>query len=270
VLKLNPQLVYGRMTGWGQSGPLAGKAGHDLVYLAITGALHAMGTKEKPTIPLNLIGDFGGGAMYLALGLLSALHHARATGTGQVVDAAMSDGVISLMGMIYGDFADGRWVDERESNPIDGGAPFYNVYRCRDGKWLAIAAIEPQFYRNLLQALIDDGVALPLRLPQMLAAQWQRSTWPVQQEAFAAIFMQRTRDQWCELLAAHDACVAPVLSLAEAPGFSHNRERQSFIEVQGVVQPAPAPRLSVTAGFVNNPPTGKTVDIAVALGAWSS
>jgi len=268
VLKRNPQLVYGRMTGWGQSGPLANKAGHDLVYLAITGALHAMGTRERPAVPLNLVGDFGGGALYLALGLLSALHHARATGIGQVVDAAMSDGVISMMGMIYGDFADGRWVDERESNPIDGGAPFYNVYRCRDGKWLAIAAIEPQFYRNLLQALAGDGIALPLTLPQMLAAQWQRSTWPEQQEAFAAIFAQRTRDQWCALFAADDACVAPVLSLAEAPGYPHNRERQSLVDLDGVVQPAPAPRLSVTAGSVHNPPQIAAIGIEAALRQW--
>ncbi len=269
VLRRNPRLVYGRMTGWGQSGPLAGKAGHDLIYLALTGALHAMGTKEKPAIPLNLIGDFGGGALYLALGMMAALHHARTTGKGQVVDAAMSDGVISLMGMIYGDFADGRWIDERQSNTIDGAAPFYNVYRCRDGKWLAIAAIEPQFYRNLLQALDAGGVALPLPLPQMLAAQWQRSTWPEQQAAMAVIFAKRTRDDWCELFAAQDACVAPVLSLAEAPQHPHNQARQSFVELEGITQPAPAPKLSVTAGAVRNPPQLAAIDIQAALRKWA-
>jgi crotonobetaine/carnitine-CoA ligase len=268
ALKRNSKLVYGRMTGWGQSGPFAGKAGHDLIYLAITGALHAMGTRDRPAIPLNLIGDFGGGALYLALGLLAALHHARATGTGQVVDAAMSDGVISLMGMIYGDFADGRWVDERESNPIDGAAPFYNVYRCSDGKWLAIAAIEPQFYHNLLQALAGDGVALPLKLPQLLAAQWQRSTWPDQRSAFATLFAKRTRAQWCELFAAHDACVAPVLGLAEAPEHPHNQARQSFVNIAGVIQPAPAPRLSVTPAAVQDPPQRQAIDISAALRKW--
>jgi crotonobetaine/carnitine-CoA ligase len=269
LLARNPALVYGRMTGWGQNGPLADKAGHDLNYLAITGALHALGTRDKPAIPLNLIGDFGGGALYLALGVLSALHHVRAGGTGQVVDAAMTDGVISLMGMIYGDFADGRWLDERESNPIDGAAPFYNVYRCRDGKWLSIAAIEPQFYRNLWLALLDAGASAPFPIGELVARQWQRDSWPVLRQALADAFAGRSRDEWCELFAAHDACVAPVLSLAEAPQHAHNLARRSFVEIAGILQPAAAPRLGATAAAVQGPPQAHAVSILAALAKWT-
>ena len=250
ALARNPRLVYGRMTGWGQSGPLASKAGHDLNYLALTGALHAMGTKERPAIPLNLIADFGGGALYLALGLLAALHHARRSGTGQVVDAAMTDGVISLMGMIYGDFADGRWIDERERNVIDGGAPFYNIYQCADGKWLSIAAIEPQFYRNLWTTLIEAGACPLWPLEEILATQWQRDEWPRLKNALGQILNGRTREDWCALFADRDACVVPVLSLAEAQQHPHNIARSSFTEVAGVLQPAPAPRLSLTPGAI--------------------
>jgi carnitine-CoA ligase len=268
LLSRNPKLVYGRMTGWGQSGPLAARAGHDLIYLALTGALHALGYRDRPAIPLNLIGDFGGGALYLALGVLSALHHARATGSGQVVDAAMTDGVISLLGMIYGDFAAGRWIDERASNPIDGAAPFYNVYRCRDGSWLAVAALEAQFYRNLWQALAASGVALPMPLERLLAQQWQRETWTSLQEALAGAFAGRARDEWCDLLAGQDVCVAPVLSLAEAPRHPHNLTRRSFLEIGGVIQPAPAPRLSVTPGSVHGPPQRPAIGIGDALRRW--
>ena len=270
ALARNPKLVYGRMTGWGQSGPLAAKAGHDLNYLALTGALHAMGTREKPAIPLNLIADFGGGALYLALGVLSALHHARASGIGQVVDAAMTDGVISMLGMIYGDLAAGRWLDERESNVIDGAAPFYSVYQCQDGKWLSVAALEPQFYRNLWQALIDNGAGAGTQMPQQLAQQWQRDTWPALRQTFAAIFSSRTRDQWCTLLAAHDTCVAPVLSLTEAQQHPHNLARQSFVDVAGIAQPAPAPRLSVTIAAVRSPPHAQPITPIDALNSWSN
>jgi crotonobetaine/carnitine-CoA ligase len=269
ALARNPKLVYGRMTGWGQSGPLAGKAGHDLNYLALTGALHAMGTREKPAVPLNLIADFGGGALYLALGVLSALHHARATGTGQVVDAAMTDGVISMMGMIYGDFAAGRWLDERESNPIDGAAPFYNVYRCRDGKWLSVAALEPQFYRNLWQALADAGATPAVPIGQLLEQQWQRETWPALQRTFSTVFGSRSRDEWSALLADYDACMAPVLSLEEAQQHPHNLCRESFVVVDGIAQPAPAPRLSATAGAIRNPPTLQATGIEDALLRWN-
>jgi alpha-methylacyl-CoA racemase len=269
ALARNSRLVFGRMTGWGQDGPLASKAGHDLNYLALTGALHAMGTRERPAIPLNLIADFGGGALYLALGVLSALHHARTTGTGQVVDAAMTDGVISLLGMIYGDFAAGIWLDQRESNVIDGAAPFYNVYRCRDDRWLSVAAMEPQFYRNFWLALAATGAVPPAQVEQQLAQQWQRAAWPALRETLATLFAGRTRDEWCVAFAEHDACVTPVLSLAEAQRHPHNLARRSFVEVAGILQPAPAPRLSVTTGAVRNPPQLPAVDIAEALRRWS-
>ena len=236
ALQLNPRLVYGRMTGWGQSGPLAHKAGHDLNYLAITGALHALGTQAKPAVPLNLIADFGGGALYLAMGVLAALHHAQKTGHGQVIDSAMTDGVLSMMSMIYGDFADGRWVDERESNVIDGAAPFYNVYQCKDGKWISLAAIEPQFYTKFVQ------------VAQLTAAgfeqQWKRALWPQQQQQLASWFRSRTRDEWCEFFASHDVCIAPVLSLAEARLYPPNVARTAFVVTDGIAHPAPAPRFS--------------------------
>ena len=232
----NPRLVYGRMTGWGQSGPLSHKAGHDLNYLAITGALHALGTKDKPAVPLNLIADFGGGALYLAMGVLAALHQARQTGQGQVVDAAMTDGVISMMGMIYGDFADGRWIDARESNVIDGAAPFYNVYRCADDKWLSLAAIEPQFYSRFLDvAGLNDA---------MFKNQWNKALWPEQKQGLEEFFSTRSRDAWCVLFADHDICVAPVLSLAEAQQHPHNRARNAFTLQDGILQPATAPHFA--------------------------
>jgi crotonobetainyl-CoA:carnitine CoA-transferase CaiB-like acyl-CoA transferase len=266
LLARHPALVYGRMTGWGQDGPLASKAGHDLNYLAISGALHAIGTRDKPAVPLNLIADFGGGALYLAFGVLAALHQARATGRGQVVDAAMTDGVISLLGMIYGDLADGRWVDARESNPIDGAAPFYDVYACRDGKWLSVAALEPQFYSSLWRVLAEAGVSPPAPLPQLLAQQWQRTTWPALRQVFTTAFASRTRDQWSERFAAHDACVTPVLSLAEAQRHPHNVARRSFIEIAGVLQPAVAPRVGNAP--VPIPPHRPAIGIADALRRW--
>jgi crotonobetaine/carnitine-CoA ligase len=232
----NPRLVYGRMTGWGQSGPLAHKAGHDLNYLALTGALHALGTKDKPAVPLNLIADFGGGALYLAMGVLAGLHQARQTGRGTVVDAAMTDGVISMLGMIYGDFADGRWIDARESNVIDGAAPFYNVYQCADDKWLSLAAIETPFYNSFLQVA---GIA-----DRLFKEQWNRALWPQMKINLVNLFRTRTRDAWCELFEGHDVCIAPVLNLAEAPRHPHNVARATFVNHDGIVQPAPAPRFS--------------------------
>lgn len=238
ILAQNPALVYGRITGWGQSGPLASQAGHDLNYLALTGALHAMGTAEKPAIPLNLVADFGGGAMYLMMGLLAALYHARNTGTGQVVDAAMCDGVISLMNMIYGDFHAGTWTDTRANNVIDGAAPFYNVYRCADGKWLSLACIEPVFYRafvdkaGLEQATFGD--------------QWDRQRWPDQRAALAALFERQSRDAWIAHFAGHDVCIAPVLSLAEARQHPHNRARHNFQDIDGVTQAGAQPGFSMT------------------------
>ncbi len=236
ALQHNPKLVYGRMTGWGQRGPLAHKAGHDLNYLALSGALHALGTKDKPAVPLNLIADFGGGALYLAMGVLAGLHRARQTGQGTVVDAAMTDGVISMMGMIYGDFADGRWIDERESNVIDGAAPFYNVYQCADGKWLSLAAIEPQFYNTFIEVAGLDR--------QLFSEQWQRARWPQMKENLNYFFRKHKRDEWCALFAEHDVCIAPVLSLAEARTHAHNVARAAFVEHDGILQPASVPRFS--------------------------
>jgi alpha-methylacyl-CoA racemase len=201
---------------------------------------------------------------------MAALYHARTTGTGQVVDAAMTDGVISLMGMIYGDFAAGRWFDQRESNVIDGGAPCYNVYQCSDGKWLSIAALETPFYRNLLQVLADARAILPAEIHLYLARQWQRETWQSTRTAFAGIFARRTRDEWCALFADHDACAAPVLSLAEAQQHPHNLARQSFAKIGGIMQPAAAPRLSVTAARPASPPGSPAIAIADALRRWNN
>ncbi len=232
---LNPALVYGRMTGFGQTGPLAMAAGHDLNYIALSGALHAIGARGgKPVPPLNLVGDYGGGSLYLALGVLAALHERKTSGRGQVVDAAMVDGATSLMSIFYGLAAGGAWGGARGENLLDGGAPYYDTYQTADAKYVAIAAIEPKFFAELAQR-----VGLPERFA---SRQNDRKLWPEMREAFAAIFRERTRDAWCALLEGSDACFAPVLSLAEAPQHVHARSRDAFIEVDGVVQPAPAPR----------------------------
>lgn len=236
-LAANPRLVYGRMTGWGQSGTLAQAAGHDINYLSLSGALHAIGEPGgKPVVPLNLVADCGGGALFLALGVLAALLEARSSGRGQVVDAAMTDGAAILMTMMYTLKAMGQWTQERGSNLLDGGAHFYDTYRCRDGKYLSLGPIEPQFYALFLERA---GIADP-----DFQAQWDRGQWPVLKEKLAAILLTRTRDQWCALLEGSDACVAPVLDMDEAPRHPHNVSRGTFIEVDGVVQPAPAPRFS--------------------------
>ncbi len=238
-LERNPTLVYGRITGWGQSGPLAQAAGHDLNYIALSGMLHAMGRADAPpSPPLNLVGDFGGGAMMLAFGVVCAALEARTSGKGQVVDAAMTDGSALLGSMMYGLRAFGSWRDEREANMLDGGAPFYDTYACRDGKYLSVGAIEPQFYAQLLEL---TGASDP-----EFTQQWSRSRWPQLKEKFALLFATRTRDDWCSLLEGTDACVAPVLDMAEAPLHPHNHARGSFVEIDGVTQPAPAPRFSRT------------------------
>jgi alpha-methylacyl-CoA racemase len=243
-LARNPRLVYGRMTGWGQQGPLAPAAGHDINYIALSGALSALGTPETPVPPLNLVGDFGGGAVMLAFGIACALLEARASGQGQVVDAAMVDGAALLMSMFYGMHAGGRW-HERGNNLLDGAAPFYGCYRCADGKWVAVGAIEPQFYALLMQML---------ELPLAEWPQHDRARWPQLKQVMALRFAAKTRDEWCALLEGSDACFAPVLGLDEAPGHAHNRARANFVEVDGVVQPAPAPRFSRTPGAVQRPP----------------
>lgn len=239
LLADNPALVYGRITGWGQTGPLSQKAGHDINYLSITGALHAMGTAHQPMIPLNLIADFGGGALYLMMGIQAALHHARLTGEGQVVDSAMTDGVISLMNMIYGDFHAGTWEDRRESNVIDGAAPFYNVYRCADGKWLSLACIERPFWN----AFIDKA---GLDEEPIFSDQWNRPRWAEMKQALATRFASRQRDEWISHFGEVDACIAPVLSLTEARRFPHNLARDSFQTLDGIPQAGAAPAMSRT------------------------
>jgi alpha-methylacyl-CoA racemase len=237
-LDANPRLVIGRMTGWGQSGPLASAPGHDANYLALTGALHASGYAHLPPCPpLNLIADFGGGALYLAMGVLAALLHARSSGRGQIVDAAMLDGAASLMGMIYTLHNHGYWRDERAANLLDGGAPFASTYETADGKYVVVCALERRFYAALLRALGLDE--------RMLASQHDRSGWPRLRESLAAAFKTKTREEWARLLEGTDACVTPVLTMSEAPQHPHNRARGVFVGEKPL--PAAAPRFSATA-----------------------
>ncbi len=261
-LRRNPRLVYGRMTGWGQDGPLAAAAGHDLNYIALTGALHAIGRPgEKPVVPLNLIGDFGGGALYLAFGVTAALLEATRSGKGQVIDAAMTDGAASLMAMAYSHRAMGMMSDARGTNLLDGGAPFYDTYETADGKWVAVGALEPQFYALLREklGLMDD----PLFDDQM-----NRDNWPAMKARLTEVFKSRTRDAWCALLEGTDACFAPVLSMAEAPEHPHNKARGTFVSDGGCVQPAPAPRFSRTPGAVHSPPPPVGAHTEQVLSAW--
>lgn len=260
ALARNPKLVYGRMTGWGQSGPYAHAAGHDINYIAISGALHAIGDAERPVPPLNVVGDFGGGALYLAFGLLAGVLHARETGRGQVIDCAVSDGAASLMAMFYGFKSSGRWRDRREANALDGGAHFYNTYRCADGKWISLGPIEPQFYALMLEkAGIDDA---------QFAKQMSRADWPELKTKLAAVIARRSSAEWCELMEGSDACFAPVLSLDEAPLHPHNAARHTFVEHNGVVQPAPAPRFSATPGAIQGPPPVHGEHNDTALADW--
>jgi alpha-methylacyl-CoA racemase len=231
----NPRLVYGRMTGFGQDGPLAQAAGHDLNYIALTGALHAIGPAGgAPVPPLNLVGDYGGGALYLALGLLAAIFERQTSGRGQVVDAAMVDGAASLMSVFNGLRAAGAWSERRGENLLDGGAPFYGVYESADGRHVALGPLEPKFFAELAQR-----IGLPERF---VRGQHDRRLWPEMREAIAAIVRTRTRDEWCAQLEGTDACFAPVLTLDEAPAHPHARARGSYLQVDGVTQPAPAPR----------------------------
>ena len=238
----NERLVYGRMTGWGQLGPLASKAGHDIDYIAVAGALHSFGRAgAPPTPPLNLVGDFGGGGLMLAYGIVCALFEAARSGRGQVVDMAMVDGTAVLMAPFYAARQIGFWSDERGTNMLDTGAPFYDVYECADGRWVAVGALEPQFYADLLTGL--DLTDLPDRD--------DRTQWPALRERFAGRFKAKTRDEWVEAFAGLDACVAPVLSLDEAPRHPANVERDVFVEVDGVIHPNAAPRLDRTPGAVH-------------------
>ncbi len=245
LLADNPKLVYGRMTGWGQYGPLASAAGHDINYISLSGALHAFGRAgEKPTPPINMVGDFGGGGMMLAFGMVSALLHAKTGGTGQVVDCAMTDGSATLMAMIFDFHNIGQWRDERGVNLLDTGAHFYDTYETADSKFVSIGSIEPQFYAKLRQVagLTEDTD---------FDAQMNPRQWPALKEKLTVLFKTKTRSQWCELMEGTDICFAPVLSLTEAKDHPHNVERQAFVDVGGLKQPAPVPRYSVT---VSDPP----------------
>jgi alpha-methylacyl-CoA racemase len=248
LLPRNPPLVYGRMTGWGQTGPLAQEAGHDINYLGLSGALHALGPADQPPPPpLNLAADFGGGALYLVMGVLAALRHAEATGHGQVVDCAMTDGAASLSGLFYGLRASGLWSDAREANLLDGGAPFYRCYRCADGKFVAVGALEPRFYAALLKVLGLDSEPL-------FGSQFNHTAWPEQACRIAEVLATRPRDAWVEAAAGHDACLSPVLSWSEAPDHPHNQARAAFQRAPGGWNAAAAPKLSATPAAVAGPP----------------
>jgi alpha-methylacyl-CoA racemase len=260
-LQRNPRLVYGRVTGWGQDGPLAQAAGHDLNYIALTGALHAIGRKgQPPTPPLNLLGDYAGGSLYLALGILAAMLEARGSGKGQVVDAAMVDGAASLMTSAFGLYAAGLMSLERGTNATDSGAYYYDVYECADGQWISIAAIEGRFHAELLRRI---GVA-----SEEIGDPRDRSNWERARATLSRVFRSRTRAQWCELLEGSDACFAPVLSIAEAAQHPHLAARGTFVEVDGVVQPAPAPRFSRTVARTPSPPEPPAAERA--LEGWLS
>ena len=260
-LAQNPRLVYGRMTGWGQTGPLAARAGHDINYIALSGLLHTIGAKDgPPTLPLNLLGDFAGGGAMLAVGLLSALWEAQRSGIGQIVDLGMLDGAALMMAWVYGELAAGRWRDQRGTNEVDGGRPFYDVYETKDGRYLAIGPIEAKFVSALCEAI---GLHDP-DLDNHLAP----SVWPKLRARLKAIFLSRTRDEWCRDLEGRDVCVTPVLSLAEAPHHTHNRDRGIFLDIGGVVQPAPAPRFSRTPLATPLPPPRPGQDSAATLSEW--
>jgi alpha-methylacyl-CoA racemase len=252
----NPRLVYGRMTGWGQEGPLAQAAGHDINYISVTGALAAIGTEQKPVPPLNLVGDFGGGALYLVVGVLAALLESKKSGKGQVVDAAMCDGAASLMSMFFDMTAMGRWIEGRESNFLDGGAHFYGVYECACGNFVSIGSIEPQFYALLRQhaGLTDTS----------FDAQMDRKAWPELKQKLVQVFKTKTREEWCKIMEGTDVCFAPVLTMAEAPRHPHMAARNIFVSRHGVTQPAPAPRFSRTPSAIREPASADIVEVTAA------
>jgi len=256
----NPRLVYGRMTGWGQEGPLARRAGHDIAYLAPTGTLGLIGSPDAPPpAPANLLGDYAGGSLYLVVGVLAALHHARATGTGQVVDAAIVDGAAHLATMIHGMLAAGGWQDRRGANLLDGGCPYYGTYETADGRYMAVGALEPQFYAEFLDLL---------GLPDHSAARKDITRWNELREAVTARFKTRTRDEWTAVFEGSDACVAPVLSLREAPHHPHLAARGTFTDHGGITQPAPAPRFSVTHTSIHSGPAQPGADTADVARDW--
>jgi alpha-methylacyl-CoA racemase len=257
----NPRLVYGRMTGWGQYGPMARTAGHDINYVSLTGALHAIGhAGGRPVLPLNLVGDFGGGSMLLLVGVLAALWEARSSGQGQVVDAAMVDGASLLMQMTWAFYGQGQWSDERESNLLDGGTPFYDTYTCADGRHVAVGPLEPKFFARLLDGLGLDAAELP--------AQYDTAGWPTLRARFTATFATRTRDEWVAVFDGTDACVTPVLALAEVAEHPHLKARGTVVAPDGVPQAAPAPRFSRTPPTLPGPPA-EPEDVETVLADWT-
>jgi alpha-methylacyl-CoA racemase len=259
---VNPALVYGRMTGWGQDGPLAAQAGHDINYISLTGALHAIGAGDRPAVPLNLVGDFGGGSLFLVAGVLAALWERQRSGAGQVVDAAMVDGASILLQMMWAFRGAGTWTDDRSANLLDGGAPFYDTYTCADGRWIAVGALEPQFYAQFLAGLGLAGENLP--------AQMDRSGWPRLRARFTEVIVSRTRDEWAETFAGTDACVTPVLSFGEAAGAPHLTARGTVITLDGIPQAAPAPRFSRTPAGTPAPPSAPGADTKTVLADWDA
>lgn len=261
-LKINPKLIYGRMTGWGQFGPLASTPGHDLNYISLTGVMASIGSKnDVPAPPLNLVGDFGGGGMLLAMGICAALVETSRSGKGQIIDAAMTDGSALLMSMMYGFYGAGFWKDERESNLLDGAAHFYGCYECKDGKFVSIGSIEPQFYKELLSRLDLDK--------DKFKDQMDKSKWPELKEIIKARFKEKSRDDWCKIMEGGEVCFSPVLSMQEAIEFEHNVERKTFVEIDGLNQPAPAPRFSETPSEIKHAPVNKgfnTKEIISELG----
>ncbi|MEA2868603.1 MAG: alpha-methylacyl-CoA racemase [Bradyrhizobium sp.] len=260
-LAANPKLVYGRMTGFGQEGPEAARAGHDINYIALSGVLSTIGRKDtSPVPPLNLVGDFGGGAMFLAFGIVTALFECGRSGKGQVVDAAMVDGAAYLSTAIHGMKALGLWQEERGTNILDSGAPWYDTYATSDGKYIAIGPVEQRFFQELLSRLQIDAATFP--------EQFDRARWPEMRERLAEIFKSKTRDQWCEVMTGSDACFAPVLTLGEAPLHPHNRARDTFIDIAGVIQPAPAPRFSRSKTTIPHAPPVIGANADEVLNGW--
>ena len=261
-LSVNPRLIFGRMTGWGQTGPLSQAAGHDINYISIAGALGAMGYADRPPAPpLNLVGDFGGGAMYLLTGILAALVERATSGQGQIIDAAMTDGTASLLSPFFGLMAMNMWTTDRFSNRLDGGAFYYGSYECSDGKYISIGSLEPQFYALLLEkAEITD--------PEF-QEQLDEAAWPAKREKLNQLFKTRTRQQWCDIMEGTDVCFAPVLDLKEAPTHPHNIDRKTFVELEGVIQPAPAPRFSRTQGEIQGPAAMAGEHTREVLSAWN-
>ena len=261
-LSVNPRLIFGRMTGWGQTGPLSQAAGHDINYISIAGALGAMGYADRPPAPpLNLVGDFGGGAMYLLTGILAALVERATSAQGQIIDAAMSDGTASLLSPFFGLMAMNMWTTDRFSNRLDGGAFYYGSYECSDGRYISIGSLEPQFYALLLEkAEITDSE---------FQEQLDEAAWPMKREKLTQLFKTKTRQQWCDIMEGTDVCFAPVLDLKEAPNHPHNIDRKTFVELDGVVQPAPAPRFSRTQGEIQGPAAMAGEHTREVLSAWN-